>query len=169
MVRFRIVQTAMGFAGFVATQRGLRAVQLPQKNRSAAVAGVRRAYPNAVEDANLLPNLARGLLRFFAGEPVDFDVPLDWTDYSDFETDVWQACRGVKYGETCSYKGLADRLGRPGGARAVGMAMAHNPCPIVVPCHRVVRSDGSLGGYSGPGGIGFKQRLLEMEAAVAHA
>ncbi|MBU0617216.1 MAG: MGMT family protein, partial [Planctomycetes bacterium] len=76
-------------------------------------------------------------------------------------------CRRVCYGQTRSYKQLAEQLGRPGAARAVGTAMSRNPCPIVVPCHRVVRSDGSLGGFSGPDGVNTKHRLLQMEAAAS--
>ena len=79
---------------------------------------------------------------------------------------VWKACRAVGYGKTTSYGELARRAGRPGAARAVGTAMRRNPWPIVVPCHRVLKGDGSIGGYSGRGGVKFKRQLLEMEAAL---
>jgi len=164
-LRFRTVRTALGYVGFVASPRGLRWVYLPQRDPARLRDMIRKDAPTAIEDHHLLPRLADALCRYFAGEPVEFDVPLDWRGRPSFLVDAWQACRRIGYGQTCSYKWLAEQLGRPGGARAVGMAMRRNPCPIVVPCHRVVRSDGRLGGFSGAGGTAFKRRLLQMEAA----
>ncbi|TWT43750.1 Methylated-DNA--protein-cysteine methyltransferase [Phycisphaerae bacterium RAS1] len=169
MVNYRVVETREGMVGIVVTDRGLRRLVLPEKSAARCRAIIRDEFPTATENAELLPQLADQLLRYFSGEPVEFDVPLDWRGYHDFESDVWNACRRLGYGQTCSYGELAQRVGRPGGARAVGMAMSNNPIPLVVPCHRVLRSDGSLGGYSGTGGVAFKQRLLEMEAAATPA
>jgi len=164
--RYRIVHTCAGYVGIVVTDRGVRRVFLPRRSAAAMKRDIRSSFPDAIEDADLMPKLARDLDRYFEGKPVQFDVPLDWSGCPDFEVDVWRACRAIPYGETGSYKLLAERVGRPGGARAVGMAMSHNPFPLIVPCHRVVKSDGSLGGYSGPGGVAFKQRLLELEGAA---
>jgi O-6-methylguanine DNA methyltransferase len=167
---FRTVKTCAGYVGFVATDRGLRRLFLPEKNRAALEAAMRQAFPDVKEDRVLLPPLASALEQYFAGDEVEFDVRFDWSGWSTFEIDVWRACQRIRYGQTRSYKDLAEGLRRPGAARAVGMAMSHNPFPIVVPCHRVVKSDGSLGGYSGPEGVAFKRRLLDMEsAAVATA
>jgi len=164
---YRIVEIeGQGFLGFVATERGLRRVYLPERSRAAIQSAVQRDFRNGVEDQELLPELAAALLRYFAGEPADFAVRFDWSGQSCFDIDAWNACRRIGYGRTATYGELAERIGRPGGARAIGMAMSHNPCPIVVPCHRVVKSDGSLGGYSGPGGVDFKRRLLALEAAA---
>jgi len=80
--------------------------------------------------------------------------------YPEFYREVWLACLGIKKGETLSYKRLAQRIGRPRAARAVALALKHNPFAPFVPCHRVIRSDGSAGGYSGPGGAAAKKRLL---------
>jgi len=168
-LRYRIVDTAAGFVAIVASDAGLRRVFLPRATRAAVEREVRREFPSSQPDDDLLPSLVQDLERYFAGDPVEFSVRFDWRGHSQFEVDVWRACARLRYGETSSYGGLADTLGRPGGARAVGTAMSHNPYPIVVPCHRVLRSDGSLGGYSGPGGIDFKRRLLDMESAGAPA
>ena len=84
---------------------------------------------------------------------------------TDFDAEVYRACRSIPYGQTRSYKQLAEQVGRPGAARAVGGAMRRNPCPIITPCHRVLRSDGALGGFSSPGGVADKLKLLNMESA----
>lgn len=163
---FRLIPTKLGYVGIVASPRGLARVYLPQRSAAALRRIMRRELPGVRENNRLLPELADALRRYFAGERVEFDVRLDCGDAADFRADVWQACLRVGYGKTVSYGELARRAGRPGAARAVGTAMSHNPFPIVVPCHRVVKGDGSLGGYSGPKGVEFKRRLLEMEAAV---
>lgn len=164
---FRIVNTRAGFVSFVASERGLRFVFLPEPHRAAALREIRARCGECVESATLLPALADELRRYFAGEPVRFTARPDFHDRTSFEIDVWNACRTIGYGCTSSYGALAARVGRPGGARAVGVAMSRNPIPIVVPCHRVLRSDGSIGGYSGHGGVEFKKQLIEMEAAAA--
>lgn len=164
-LRFRTLKTTSGYVGFVASDRGLRRVYLPQRTADQLKRTIRKDAPGVSEDPRLLPRLAAGLQRYFAGRPVNFNVKLDWTDRSEFDADVYHACRRIPYGRTRSYRQLAEQVGRPGAARAVGNAMRTNSCPIVVPCHRVLKSDGSLGGFSGPDGINTKRRLLRMEAA----
>ncbi len=165
---YRTVRTQEGYVGYVASDRGLLRVYLPEKSADALKRAIHQDYPDAAPSTDLLDTLAGDLQRYFEGDAVEFDVKLDWSGRPAFEIDVWRACRRIPYGETDSYGGLAERLGRPGAARAVGMAMAHNPFPIVVPCHRVLKSDGSLGGYSGPGGVDYKRHLLDVERAAAH-
>ncbi|MBU0640822.1 MAG: methylated-DNA--[protein]-cysteine S-methyltransferase [Planctomycetes bacterium] len=161
---FRTIATPAGYVGIVAGQRGLCRVYLPEKRLNDLRGAIRREYAGADEDQALMPQLADELRRYFAGEAIEFHARLDWSAGGPFASAVWRACRQVRYGRTVTYKSLAERVGRAGAARAVGTAMARNPWPIVVPCHRVLRSDGSLGGYSGAGGVGFKRRLLAMEA-----
>jgi methylated-DNA-[protein]-cysteine S-methyltransferase len=100
--------------------------------------------------------------EYFAGRREHFEVELDWDQTKGFYRRVLEALLAVPYGETITYAELAALAGRPKAARAVGTALHFNPWPIVVPCHRVVKSDGSLGGYGG--GVEFKQRLLVLEA-----
>lgn len=101
---------------------------------------------------------------FFAGRRRRFDLALDLSELSEFERAVLQATRRVPFGATESYSQLARRLKRPRAARAVGNALRRNPIPIVVPCHRIVRADGSPGGYGGAQGSAEKSRLLDFEA-----
>jgi len=105
------------------------------------------------------------LRAFLAGEAVRFDdVALDLSGISDFEAALYRALREVLWGETVSYGELARRIGADtGAARAVGVAMGRNPWPLIVPCHRVLTSDGKLGGFSAPGGTRTKTALLERE------
>jgi len=166
---FRVVRTRAGYLGLVWTERGLRRVFMPVASREALIVAMRGQHPEAREDARGMSGLVADLVRYFEGEPVRFKVNFDWSGRTEFDIDVWRACMRIPYGKTASYKDLAERVFRPGGARAVGMAMSRNACPIVIPCHRVVRSDGSLGGFSGDGGVEQKQGLLEMESAALAA
>lgn len=109
----------------------------------------------------LLWEARRQLQAYFAGELRAFDLPLDLAGRTTFQEDVLRACSAIPWGETVSYAELARRSGHPGTARAVGQVMATNPLALVVPCHRVVGSDGRLTGYGY--GLAVKQRLLEME------
>jgi len=104
------------------------------------------------------------LQQCFDGQRVLFDEPLDLSGATAFQRRVWLAVRDIPYGETRSYGQIARQVGSPGAARAVGRAMATNPVPIVVPCHRVIGSDGNLRGFGG--GLDLKHRLLEMEGAL---
>jgi methylated-DNA-[protein]-cysteine S-methyltransferase len=112
------------------------------------------------EDPKAFPDAAEQLDAYFAGELTEFDVAMR-LDGTDFQQRVWTALVAIPYGETTSYGELAARVGRPGAARAVGLANGHNPIAIIVPCHRVVGADGSLTGYGG--GLERKQALLGLE------
>ncbi|MFE1173799.1 methylated-DNA--[protein]-cysteine S-methyltransferase [Streptomyces sp. NPDC058773] len=115
-----------------------------------------------------LPHLTTAtteLTAYFAGELRSFTVPLDWSLSSGFPARVLQALAdGVPHGSVVGYQDLADRVGEPGAARAVGAAMGSNPLPVVVPCHRVVASDGGIGGFGG--GLETKRLLLALEGVL---
>jgi methylated-DNA-[protein]-cysteine S-methyltransferase len=122
--------------------------------------------PAAGAERKWIGDVSERLVQYADGEPVDFsDVPLALAHLTPFGRRVVEACRGIPWGETRSYGQLAAACGSPGAARAVGGVMAKNRFPLIVPCHRVVGSGGALGGYSAPGGLRTKQRLLAMEAA----
>jgi methylated-DNA-[protein]-cysteine S-methyltransferase len=121
--------------------------------------------PRVVRLPARLDDLRRQLDEYFAGRRHRFEVPLDRRLSHGYRRQVLEALSDVPYGETVSYKDLAVRTGNPGASRAVGTAMATNPLPIVVPCHRVLLSGGALGGYGG--GIETKVWLLRLEGALA--
>lgn len=101
---------------------------------------------------------------YLSGKEVDLsDIPVDLSQQPPFRRRVQEACRRIPYGATMTYAELAKRAGQPAAVRAVGSAMSHNPIPLLIPCHRVVRSDGSVGGFSAPQGVCLKEQLLAME------
>ncbi len=111
-----------------------------------------------------LDRATRELREYFGGGRHRFDLPLDWTGVSPFARAVLEATTQVPFGHLGTYRDIARRIGRPGATRAVGNALGRNPIPVVVPCHRIVRSDASLGGYTG--GSFIKERLLALEGAT---
>jgi methylated-DNA-[protein]-cysteine S-methyltransferase len=124
----------------------------------------RPELPAADGDDDVVLAAAREqLAEYFAGERRDFDLPLKPAGTA-FQRAVWEALRDIPYGETAGYGELAGRLGRPGAARAVGLANGRNPIAIVVPCHRVIGAAGALTGYGG--GLERKRYLLELERAA---
>jgi len=154
-----IITTEMGWVGISVSGRGLRRVTFPHPNRG-------RAREELGEDV-LVPesefgDLPERLRAYFSGEPVSFPDQLDFSGASPFQRCVWESARLISYGRTVSYGALAWEMGHPGVARAVGRALGQNPLPIVVPCHRVTRVGGRVGGYRG--GMGLKETLLRLEA-----
>ncbi|MGC0332709.1 methylated-DNA-[protein]-cysteine S-methyltransferase [Streptomyces sp. SAI-170] len=120
-----------------------------------------------VEDPGspLLTEAIRQLQAYFSGERHGFELPLDWSLISGFNRQVLrELASGVPYGTVVGYGDLAERVGQPGAAQAVGAAMGSNPLPVVVPCHRVVESDGGLGGFGG--GLETKRKLLALEGVL---
>jgi methylated-DNA-[protein]-cysteine S-methyltransferase len=118
-----------------------------------------------VDGGVIVEEAADELDEYFARERRGFDVPIDWQLTTGFRRAVLQALIAVPYGEVLSYGELAERVGRPGAARAVGGAMAANPLAVVVPCHRVL-ARGGIGGYSGGRGLDTKRLLLELEGSA---
>ncbi|HEY5803181.1 MAG TPA: methylated-DNA--[protein]-cysteine S-methyltransferase [Lysobacter sp.] len=114
-------------------------------------------------DNDLLRTAARQLDEYFAGKRLHFELPLAPRG-TPFQREVWQTLADIPYGETISYAQLAQRVGKPSAVRAVGAANGRNPLPLVLPCHRVIGSDGSLTGFGG--GLPTKQFLLQLEGAL---
>lgn len=156
-----VAKTSWGWIGAVASPRGLRQLTLPCDERDDAQVEVfvhhGRLRSRKVRFAGLFATLE----RYFAGERVTFDFPLDpWG--SEFQVAVWETLRRIPYGETRSYGDVAREVGRPLGAQAVGQAVGRNPLAIVVPCHRVIATDGTLGGFGG-GGLDLEERLQLLD------
>ncbi|RJQ16411.1 MAG: methylated-DNA--[protein]-cysteine S-methyltransferase [Nitrospiraceae bacterium] len=106
-------------------------------------------------------SLIKELDSYFRGQSDSFSQKIKFLIGTDFENKVWAALKEIPYGETRTYKWVAEKIGKPAAVRAVGQALSKNPVPVIIPCHRVIESDGSIGGYSS--GVNVKKRLLEME------
>lgn len=157
-----VFETAFGPFGFVARDQRLVATYLPG-SRSPLERVIRKQWPGSDERASGLDGFRRSVIAYFEGEEVAFDTEVDLGEQPAFHQAVLRACMRIAYGSTFTYAQLATAVGRPGAARAVGTAMARNPMPLIVPCHRVVRSDGGLGGFSSPQGVKLKRRMIDLE------
>lgn len=155
----------------VESERGLVQVVFhadPRTAERALAATARRLGAEPAPGGPVLDDLRTQLDAYFDGRSRTLRVPLDWSLTAGFNRRVQQALHArVPYGAVASYQQLADWVGEPGAARAVGVAMASNPLPVVVPCHRVVESDGGLGGFGG--GLETKRQLLALEGVLPPA
>lgn len=165
-----LFETPIGWCGVVWGPAGLRAVQLPERDRAATAARLRTRLPGATVTAPPadVADACRRMALVLDGVPDDLaDVAVDLTGVGAFEVAVYALTRAVPPGRTTTYGELAAAAGAPGAARAVGRAMGRNPCPLVVPCHRVLAAQGATGGFSAHGGVVTKRRLLFLEGALA--
>lgn len=163
-VAYRIVDSPIGPLLLAATPEGVVRIAFQREDHD-AVLGVlaERISPRILRAPGRLDDAARQLEEYFAGERRAFDLPVDLRLARGFRRDVLVHLRSIAYGTTESYSTVAAASGSPAAVRAVGSACAHNPVPLVVPCHRVVRSDGTIGQYLG--GTGAKAALLALEAS----
>lgn len=147
------------------TRRGLVRVGLPNQDADELLTDLaERVSPRVLEAPAELDEVRRELDRYFAGKLDHFDLPLDWQLSSGFRQRVLRAIDRIPYGQTRSYTEMARRAGNERAVRAAGSACGSNPIPLVVPCHRVLRTSGGLGGYGG--GLPMKQALLELEGVL---
>ncbi|MBM4445862.1 MAG: methylated-DNA--[protein]-cysteine S-methyltransferase [Chloroflexi bacterium] len=162
MLAFALFDTSLGWMGVVGSARGLKRVVLPQKSKELVddqIISCGCASGN--HDPACFGDLPDRLRRYLDGEPVAFADKLDMAEATNFQQSVWQVVRNIPYGETRSYGWVAKKLDSPKAPRAVGQALARNPMPIVIPCHRVIDSTGNLGGFGG--GVEIKEFLLCLE------
>ncbi|MGQ0659931.1 MAG: methylated-DNA--[protein]-cysteine S-methyltransferase [Sphingosinicella sp.] len=167
---FTLFDTAIGACAVAWSEAGLIATQLPELGRDLARRRLARRVSDCAEEDP--PEWVRGaigkIIAHLAGERVDYaGVPLDERGIGEWEHAVYRAAAAIPPGETRTYGALAAGLGRPEAAQAVGQALGRNPWPIVVPCHRILAADGKTGGFSAPGGVVTKLKLLEIEGALA--
>ncbi|HIE17827.1 MAG TPA: MGMT family protein [Dehalococcoidia bacterium] len=148
--------------GVMGSLNGLRRIILPQESKEAVfnqIVNCGCAAENHVP--SFFGDLPHRLRCYLEGEAVDFSDKLDFSGSTSLQQSVWHVTRTIPYGETRSYGWVSNQLDLPGAARAIGRALSNNPLPIVVPCHRVITSDGSLGGFAF--GLEFKEFLLRLE------
>ncbi len=153
--------TAIGWCGIIGRDRALHRVLIGGRNRDEIL---KRAREMTTARTDWFAHCREAIEQYAEGEFVDFaEFDVDLTSFTAFQTQVLKRVRQVAYGRTASYGQIASRCGRPGAARAVGGAMARNPVPLIIPCHRVIGAKGRLTGFSAPRGLDLKQQLLDLE------
>jgi len=165
---FCVFETAIGTGGIAWGESGITGVQLPQPDAAHVRARLKRRFSGVpeIEPPATVRDAIADISAVLRGEGGDLSsIQLDLERVPFFARRVYEVVRTIGPGETLSYGEVARRLGEPRMAREVGQALARNPCPMVVPCHRVLAADGALGGFSASGGVATKQRLLEIERA----
>ncbi len=166
--KLTLFSSQIGWVAMVGSGNAVTDLTIGHRTKKAALEDVESRIPDLPTPGRWNTSLVDRIQAYASGMADDFsDVRLDPGHLTEFQSRVVKACRGIPYGATATYAELAARAGSPNAARAVGNCMARNPIPVLIPCHRVVGSNGGLGGYSAAGGTNLKQRLLEMEAAAA--
>ncbi|HEX41866.1 MAG TPA: methylated-DNA--[protein]-cysteine S-methyltransferase [Phycisphaerales bacterium] len=162
---YTVFETAWGYFALATMDGRLARAVLPCGTRARAVETIHTHLPTAGFEAGLLSDLQAEVVAYFDGRRADFASvpPVALDGLTAFGRRVLTLCMMIRPGFTSTYGDLARWLGRPGAARAVGNALARNPIPLIIPCHRVIATAGGLGGFSAPGGISFKRRLLDHE------
>ena len=167
MHRYAVFDTEAGFCAIAWSETGIVRFQLPDKSAAAAERHILRRlfFALFVSFSAAVATVIAAAQRYFAGEKIDFgDVAVDLTGQDDFFKRIYAATRQVDWGKTTTYGTLAKELGAgPEVARDVGQAMAKNPVPLIIPCHRVLAAGGKVGGFSAPGGSTAKLRMLALE------
>lgn len=160
---YTLFPSRIGPIGMAATPKGLCCLSLNVRNESAFRKNLQRTYRRrAIRSDDHFQNLVAKLRDYLTGKPVRFKTRVDLSEGTSFQRRVWKALRRIPYGKTRSYQSVAHSIGHPRSFRAVGGACGLNPVAVLIPCHRVISSNGKLGGFSG--GIPIKRRLLLSEA-----
>lgn len=172
MQNFCFFETTIGSCALVWQGERLIAAQLPERDEEAARRRLARRYPDA-QEATPAPFVQRAIadiVALLAGEQRDLShLPIDLSTTPDFNQRVYAVALAIPPGETLTYGEVAARIGEPGAARAVGVALGQNPIPIIVPCHRVLAANGKTGGFSADGGVETKLKMLTIERARTSA
>jgi O-6-methylguanine DNA methyltransferase len=166
-LKYVIFRTRWGYFGLLGSEKGLMRSCLPVGDSRKAKKLLLNDSGTANCDTKGLADLQKKIKAYFDGSYVDFaDTRLVLDGLSKFPRKALTACKKVKYGQTFSYSDLAKLAGRPGAGRAVGNILAKNPIPLIIPCHRIIRSDGKIGGFSAGGGVSLKEKMLELESSA---
>jgi methylated-DNA-[protein]-cysteine S-methyltransferase len=163
---YDILQTPWGWVGVIASAKGIRRTTLPAATPDQALSEMEPEVREADEQPGAFREFHRQVEEYLNGERTHWDVELDLEGATEFFRQAWEACQSIPAGETRTYGWLAAEAGRPGASRAAGQAMARNPIPLVIPCHRVIGSDGHLHGFGGSG-LPLKARLLALDRGTA--
>jgi len=170
IVEYTIFKTKWGYFGLACNKNRLCRTQLPCRELKIAESRLLKGIREASYNKRLLSSLQWQITAYFQGSYINtfgLDIDIELRGLSDFAAGVLTACRTINFAKTISYSQLAKRAGRPPtSARAVGGVLAKNPLPLIIPCHRVIRSDGNVGGFTAVNGISLKKRMLKLEQSA---
>ena len=164
-VAYGTVESPIGELLIATTEKGLVRISFPTETEGIVLDELaRRLSPRVVKSPRKVAQAARELEQYFAGRRRVFDVPLDWSLVGPYARRVLRATARIPFGKVSTYREVAGKAGNPAASRAAGNALGSNPIPVVVPCHRVLRTGGGLGGYGG--GLDVKEHLLRLEGVL---
>ena len=164
---YTLFHTSFGWCGIVFGIEGIKMIYLPEPQKEKLKKKLFSCFRNAEEGAHRIKGIIGDISNYFKGENVHFNYVLDLKSMTYFQKKLYRETMKISYGNTRCYNWLAEKVGISGGARAIGNALGKNPLPLLIPCHRVIRKNGMLGGFSSPGGIILKKKMLLMEGALA--
>mgnify|MGYP001213784943 CR=1 FL=1 len=160
-----VFETKFGWVSVIASESGVKRMSLPEPTSTLALAAVFTSLIDVESRLDDLEQVKHQIRDYLSGRSVDLrDIALDLEGTPPFFRRAWNACRSIPYGETRSYSWVAASAGSPLAVRAAGQAMARNPVPLAIPCHRVVGSDGDLYGFAGTAGVTLKSLLINLES-----
>jgi methylated-DNA-[protein]-cysteine S-methyltransferase len=163
---FILFQTKLGWMGLVGSENGVQRIYLPEPTPEGLRRRIGKEFPESREGAPSLEQAKEEILEYLEGRRIRFGMDLDLSPATPFQRKVYQVMLAIPFGRVHTYRWLAERIGNPKGLRAVGNANGRNRWPLVVPCHRIVGSDGRLTGFSAPGGLDLKAELLRLEGVA---
>jgi len=173
MIHYWIFPTILGDACIVASKKGICQLILPGWSREKILNYVKDNYSGAKPGQEPAPTAIKNAIEFVANyflrKKQKYRAKLDLSSLSEFQKQVFSVVSRIKPGETRSYSWVAIQVGKPNATRAVAQALAHNPVPLFIPCHRVIGKDGSARGFSAPGGVTLKKYLLKLETEFSGA
>jgi len=170
-MKYAIFETRLGFFGLLSAEKAILRTSLPEKSYKTAETDLLVGLISAKEDKNLHLGLQNQIIEYYHGTRLSFDYPIEVNldSLTDFSRKILLACRKIPYGKTASYTEVSIMAGRPKSPRAAGNALANNPLPLIIPCHRVIKSDGSTGGFqkNKPGAVNLKTKMLQLEQQIS--
>ena len=162
--QYSIFKTRWGWFGILGNEKGLLRTCLPIPFKEAVEQRLLSGTEGDAQAKNAYRDIEKQVLSYYEGRRVDFsDVPVCLDDLTSFQRKVLTALRTIRFGKTVSYGELARMVKKPKASRAIGTVMARNPLPLIIPCHRIIKQDGSLGHFSAAGGSETKKRMLDLE------
>ena len=169
LITYSLFPTAIGWCGVLTTERGLLRLYVGYAKRNQLLHDILDGAGSSLKMVPATGMVIDKIKRYCSGENVSFaGCTMDWSSLSPFRQKVLMAALKIPYGSVETYGSLARKIGCPRGSRAVGNALAKNPFPLVIPCHRIIRGDGKPGGFSAGGGVALKNKLLQLEQLSTH-